>query len=324
MKTKTIIKGATAILVLLAAMLPTTMQAYDFVEDGIYYLVNEDGITVSVTGENEDWVQGPGSYHGDVIIPSTVTHDGVTYTVSVVGNGAFDKCDLTSISLPETITAIGQDAFFACTLSTIDLPQSLVSIGDFAFASSSLTEVTVPDNVSNFGYGVFAMCNMLKSVTLGTSIDNNTLMYYEFWQSDSLESVTCRSSRPPYMGVGHDSSAGGTIYNFSTTVYENATLYVPRGAIQAYQTANQWKDFQHIEEYDDETGDITGDVNGDGSVTIADANKVIDVIINGGSASGGHNHAPMRDEAANKADVNGDGAVTIADLNAVIDIILEN
>ena len=311
-------------LVLFAALLPTTTLAYDFVEGGIYYLINEDQTTVSVTGENEDWVQGPGSYHGDVIIPPMVTHDGVTYTVNAVGNGAFDKCDLTSLTLPETITAIGQDAFFACTLSAIDLPQSLVSIGDFAFASSSLTEVTVPDNVTHFGYGVFAMCDMLKSVTLGTSIDNNTLMYYEFWQSDNIESVTCRSSKPPYMGVGHDSSAGGTIYNFSTAVYENATLYVPRGAIQAYQTANQWKDFQHIEEFDDETGDITGDVNGDGSVTIADTNKVIDVIINGGGGSGGHNHAPKRADEANRADVNGDGVVTIADLNAVIDIILEN
>mgnify|MGYP002626233149 CR=1 FL=1 len=307
-------------LVAIAAMLPTTMRAYDFIEGGIYYLVNEDQATVSVTGENEDWTQGPGSYSGDVMIPSTVTHDGVTYTVNAVGNGAFDKCDLTSITLPETIISIGRDAFFACTLSAIDLPQSLVSIGDFAFASSSLIEVIVPDNVTNFGYGVFAMCDMLKSVTLGTSIDNNTLMYYEFWQSDHLESVTCRSAKPPYMGIGRDSSASGIvfIYNFSDTVYENATLYVPRDAVSAYQTASQWQDFQHIEPI----GADPCDVNEDGVVNIADANSVIEVIINGGN-KGGHARTPV-DGTLIFGDMNGDNHVNISDLNLIIGRILDN
>lgn len=304
MNTRTIIKGATAMLVLLATVLPSTMQAYDFVENGIFYLVNEDQTTVSVTGENEDWVQGPGSYYGDVIIPSMVTHDGVTYTVSGVGNGAFDKCELTSISLPETITSIGQDAFFACTLSTIDLPQSLVSIGGFAFASSSLIEVTVPDNVTYLGYGVFAMCDMLKSVTLGTSIDNNTLMYYEFWQSDHLESVTCRSAKPPYMGVGRDSSSSSVIYNFSTTVYQNATLYVPQGALNAYQTANQWKDFEHI----CAIGASPFDLNDDGAVNIADVNTIISIVLD--------------DRFDIKADVNNDGLVNISDVNITIEAVL--
>jgi len=54
--------------------------------------------------------------------------------------------------------------------------------------------------------------------------------------------------------------------------------------------------------------EITGDVNGDGEVTLADANAVIDLIINGGYSVA--------------ADVNGDGEVTLADVNAVIDIIL--
>ena len=54
-----------------------------------------------------------------------------------------------------------------------------------------------------------------------------------------------------------------------------------------------------------------GDVNGDGEVNIADANSIIDVILN--------SNAPF----GNQIDVNGDGEVNISDVNAVIDIILK-
>jgi hypothetical protein len=54
-------------------------------------------------------------------------------------------------------------------------------------------------------------------------------------------------------------------------------------------------------------------VNCDGEVTVADANAVIEVIVNGGG-SGGHSRLP---------DVNTDGEVSIADFNSVINAILD-
>ena len=57
-------------------------------------------------------------------------------------------------------------------------------------------------------------------------------------------------------------------------------------------------------------------------VNVADVNSVIDIIINGGSNSGGHNHTPIRIGAVGNADLNGDGTVNIADLNAIIDYII--
>lgn len=65
---------------------------------------------------------------------------------------------------------------------------------------------------------------------------------------------------------------------------------------------------------------IPGDVNGDGEVNIADANSVIDIIINGGG--GGHGHAPDDDDGTLVGDINGDGEVNIADINAIINMIL--
>ena len=61
---------------------------------------------------------------------------------------------------------------------------------------------------------------------------------------------------------------------------------------------------------------VPGDVNGDGQVTIADANAVIFIILNGTDSVDAATLA--------LADVNGDGQVTIADANAVISIILGN
>mgnify|MGYP002854588063 CR=1 FL=1 len=59
---------------------------------------------------------------------------------------------------------------------------------------------------------------------------------------------------------------------------------------------------------------LPGDVNGDGRVTIADANTVIGIILNGDDSTDADTLA--------RADVNGDGRVTIADANAVISSIL--
>ena len=61
---------------------------------------------------------------------------------------------------------------------------------------------------------------------------------------------------------------------------------------------------------------VVGDVNGDGLVTIADANAIISIILNGTDS--------VDAETLARADVNGDGLVTIADANAVISRILGN
>lgn len=65
--------------------------AYDFEEGGIYYNVNDDGTTVTVTYKWTDWDNYNDSllYGGDVTIPATVTYNGTTYSVSTIGESAF-------------------------------------------------------------------------------------------------------------------------------------------------------------------------------------------------------------------------------------------
>ena len=93
----------------------------------------------------------------------------------------------------------------------------------------------------------------------------------------------------------------------SPSIYDTATLYVPKESVGAYQTADEWKEFTHIVGID--ANPQPGDVNGDGEVNISDINRVIDAIINGDN---------------NEAfDVNGDGEVNIADINVIVQTILD-
>ena len=77
MKHKSILR---AVLKLVA----TTISDYDFEVDGIYYNKNGDG-TVSVTYRGNSFFDYPDEYTGDVVIPSSVTYFGTTYSVTSIG-----------------------------------------------------------------------------------------------------------------------------------------------------------------------------------------------------------------------------------------------
>lgn len=54
-------------------------------------------------------------YSGDITIPSTITHDGVSYTVTELADSLFRGCtDLQSIVVPTTVTFAGTNLFKGC------------------------------------------------------------------------------------------------------------------------------------------------------------------------------------------------------------------
>lgn len=122
---------------LLLLAVSTLSWAYDFEVDGICYNVDGSGATVT---------SGLKKYAGNYAIPSTVSHNNVTYNVTGIGNQAFFNCTfLTSITIPESVTSIGDMAFNGCSrLASVSVPQSVTSIGDRAFSGCpSLTSVSV-------------------------------------------------------------------------------------------------------------------------------------------------------------------------------------
>lgn len=83
--------------------------AYDAQIDGIYY--NFSGTEATVTCYSTS-SSNKNAYSGNVVIPESVTYNGMTYSVKSIGHDAFRECSrLTSVIIPNSITTIGEYAF---------------------------------------------------------------------------------------------------------------------------------------------------------------------------------------------------------------------
>lgn len=93
----------------------------------------------------------------DLVIPSTVTVDGVTYPVTGIGTSAFAGVGLTSVTIPDSVLTIGDYAFRRSSLTSVTIPASVTTLGYEAFDSNSLTSVLmqgpVPTSIANYVFG---------------------------------------------------------------------------------------------------------------------------------------------------------------------------
>ncbi len=160
MKTREWLKGILASLML---MLSVDASAGYFEVDGIWYEYDsESSTTVRVINNNSYY-----SYSGAITIPSSVTYNSKTYSVTEIGEYAFDSCiGLTSIDIPNSVTSIGLGAFYYCTgLTFIDIPNGVTSIGLGAFDScTGLTTIDIPNSVTVIEEYAFSGCIGLTSI----------------------------------------------------------------------------------------------------------------------------------------------------------------
>ena len=134
--------------------------AQTFTVGNINYSLNDDGVSVTVIGH----LDGTNAT-GELVIPESVDYYTATYTVTVIGENAFNGCNglTSSLVIPETVTSIGASAFRNCHGLTGDLtiPNSVTYIGSNAFESCDgfTGSLTIGTSLAKTGERVFANCS---------------------------------------------------------------------------------------------------------------------------------------------------------------------
>ena len=238
---------------------------YDFQEGGIYYSITGSN-TVEVTYRNKLYQ----TYSGNVSIPSTVTHAGVTYTVAGIGYAAFYKSTkLRGVTIPSTVTAIAPAAFGYCEnlhsvvipngvttipnscfygcyrMERVTIPRSVTTIEDYAFSRcEKLPRVVIPNSVTTIGERAFDGCMELEEVTIGSGVTSIGDYALSIW----CNAIICRATTPPSV-EGH---------TFNVNEYNDATLVVPAGRVNAYKAAENWSRFTTVKTIGDYLAEKAG------------------------------------------------------------------
>jgi len=188
-------------------------------------------------------------------------------TLKKIDEYAFQNCEgLTSLSLNEGLVTLGNFAFNYCTKlkGLVTIPSTVKTIGLDAFNYNKSLDSLVINGADTIKWAAFYQCFNLKgalvippmvkyidasafygdtnltSLSIPASVDS--LGWSAFGSCNGLQSIYVYSKIP--MKLKPDSIS--PVFTDVDTV--NCVLFVPLGSKAAYQKANQWKNFKHIEE----------------------------------------------------------------------------
>ena len=176
-------------------LLPLAARAASVEIDGIYYEL--------ISKAKQATVKGAVLTSGNLIIPASVTYEGVEYSVTSIGSEAFKGRSMTSVTIPNSVSSIGENAFQGCSgltsvhisdiaawcrisfgsgyanplhcahhlylgdeeIKDLVIPNGVTCIERLAFwGCSGLTSVTIPGSVTRIGDSTFYGCNGLTAV----------------------------------------------------------------------------------------------------------------------------------------------------------------
>ena len=205
------------IAVLLCSM---TASAHDFEVDGIFYdIISSSNLTVAVTYEGSSPFAYSDEYMFEVTIPSSVTYNWETYSVTSIGDEAFYECsNLFGITIPESVTSIGEAAFENCSsLASITIPDGVTSIANDAFEGTAWYD-NQPDGVAYAGKVLYKYKGtMPENTSIEVREGTVSINPYAFQSCSGLIAITLPES---VTSIGHDA-----FYNCSSL----ASITIPGG-----------------------------------------------------------------------------------------------
>ncbi len=263
-------------LALLAIRVNAQPKPYDFSDGKLFYkITNAETHEVYVVAE-----KGSGKYstklEGEITIPEQVASGEVEYLVTGIAKQAFYMCDgITKVAFPKSLRKINDKAFLGChNLVAVTLPENVEKIGKWAFMScAQLEEINVdsgnayfssvdgvlynkdatkliqcpcgktgsfeiPATVKEIGRQAFYGCTNLKAMTIPGSVEK--IGDDGFYACTRLRKIICEIVVP----LAGDAMGAGVFEQVSTaSVGGSCVLYVPKGSVESYSEASQWKKF---------------------------------------------------------------------------------
>ena len=137
---------------------------YETTLNGLKFLIeNNEAVVIGYTTDLSE----------DVIIPSAIIFNNISYHVTSIGSEAFKNCS---------------------TLKSIVIPNGVKNIGDYAFAScASLNSITIPNSVMRIGNKAFYKCETLELITIPESVQ----YMGEYAFEDTFPKIFCEASSQP-------------------------------------------------------------------------------------------------------------------------------
>ena len=172
---------------------------------------------------------------------------GLTY----VGRGAFGDCYalksvlITDLSAWSMINFGDYNANPLTTTKTLKIndeeitdlviPDDVTYIGDYAFRGcTNITSVTMGESVTSIGASAFYGCKNCASITIGENV--TSIGSWAFYGCSAMTSLTSLPRKVP-------STSSNT---FDNSIKDQAVLYVPSAALEAYSSKAPWSDFYDI------------------------------------------------------------------------------
>ncbi len=210
-----------------------------------------EAVIVAYTG-----TEGPAG-NSMVNYPADAIPESAFYDLSMFRGLSF----LHTFRFPPSVKTIEKVAFMQChEIADVVFPGELTSIGEQAFYwCNKLTKMIIPGNVTVIGASSFEHCTNLVSAEIRSGAvgvnafkdceNITTLSLYPAVTAIGTSAFQCRGllSIFAYPGVPIDLTPSPNV--FFEVDKSLCVLHVPYGSLAAYQNADQWKDFFHMEEF---------------------------------------------------------------------------
>ena len=247
-----------------------------------------DGLKYTFASDQTAQVVGCDAALVDMVIPSTVSHEGNIYSVTGIADEAFNnKASLKTVVISASVESLGLSSFESCkNLSSVSFEEgsrlavisssafasciklrnvnfakecSLTTIANSAFTGcSNLMDIKFPASLKNICFYAFGECTSLGKVSFD---DNAQITEIEPFAFNSCSSLTTLEIPASMKSLGDMSfSSCNSLKTINCAIMEpfkigdvfdygkNQTLYVPKGCKAKYQEVSGWKRFKNIEE----------------------------------------------------------------------------